>query len=357
MRFLKQNLLLAILALFTLYQLFSIPKTEYKDGDFVRINSKVLNEPRRYETIQGLKLEGMWLYLPSYPEISYGDRIVVEGKVDGEELQDPVLLGVKEATGPLFRVRKKLLAIYQRTLPSPHNSLVSGFVLGSKATIPKDFWEDLKHTGTAHVVVASGMNVSLVAKFLIIFLTTFLLRRRAIILSLTGIWFYALLAGFDAPIIRAAVMGSISFVAEALGRVSSAWRGLFLAALVMLIINPIWITNLGFILSFVATGSLMIFEAPIRSKLGKLPHIFKEGLSTSLAAQIGVAPILFVTFGYFNIWSPVINSLVLWTVAPVTVISATGGVLALLIQPLGQLILWLAFPMTWWFVFMVELFC
>jgi competence protein ComEC len=115
-------------------------------------------------------------------------------------------------------------------------------------------------------------------------------------------------------------MGSVTFVAQALGRLQAASRALFLSAALMLIIKPDWITDLGFILSFVATASLMLFERKIASLIRFVPGIFREGLSTSLAAQIGVAPILFATFGQFSLLSPIINALVLWTIAPITII-------------------------------------
>jgi competence protein ComEC len=151
-------------------------------------------------------------------------------------------------------------------------------------------------------------------------------------------------------------MGSIAFSAQALGRLNDAWRGLFLSALIMLIFRPEWIGDLGFILSFVATASLMLFEKRIRKRVKFLPDVIRQDFSTSLAAQIGVAPIIYVTFGQFNILSPVINALVLWTIAPITIIGMVGGIVSLLSIPLGKLILLLSFPLTSWFVFVVQLF-
>jgi hypothetical protein len=87
-----------------------------------------------------------------------------------------------------------------------------------------------------------------------------------------------------------------------------------------------------------------------------VPGIFREGFSTSLAAQIGVAPILFVTFGQFNLLSPIINALVLWTIPPITIIGGIGGIIGLMIPFFGKLILLLSYPLTSWFIWIVELF-
>jgi len=100
----------------------------------------------------------------------------------------------------------------------------------------------------------------------------------------------------------------------------------------------------------------MLFERKIAHLVRFVPGIFREGFSTSLAAQIGVAPILFVTFGQFNLLSPIINALVLWTIPPITIIGGIGGIIGLMMPFFGKLILLLSYPLTSWFIWIVELF-
>jgi competence protein ComEC len=331
-------------------------RPNFSDGDKIRITTKVSSEPIKYDTSQRLILVGLVTYLPNYPEINYGDKVVVEGIVEDEKLNNPKLISLESATGILYKTRNNIIKVYQKSLPEPHASLLAGLTLGSKAGLPAGFWESLKKTGTAHVVVASGMNVTLVAGFLMGILVILLPRRKAIPLALAGIWIYSLLSGFDAPIVRAAIMGSVTFAAQALGRLQAASRALFLSAALMLIAKPGWITDLGFILSFVATASLMLFERKIANLIRFVPGIFREGLSTSLAAQIGVAPILYATFGQFNLLSPIINALVLWTIAPITIIGGIGGIIGLVSVTVGKVIIFLSYPLTAWFVYVVEAF-
>ena len=241
-------------------------------------------------------------------------------------------------------------------MPIDHAGLISGVTIGSKQGISEGFWEKLKNSGTVHVVVASGMNVTLVASFLINFLILFLPRKRAVFAAISGIWIYSLLSGFDAPIVRAAIMGSLAFGAVALGRLYVAWRALFISAAAMLIIKPDWVTDLGFILSVVATASLMLFERKIYRMMHFVPGIFREGLSTSFAAQIGVAPIIYATFGQFNILSPIANALVLWTIPLMTTIGMVSGLVGVITPSFGRIFLYLTYPLTSWFIFVVELF-
>ena len=86
-----------------------------------------------------------------------------------------------------------------------------------------------------------------------------------------------------------------------------------------------------------------------------VPGVIRESLSTSLAAQIGVGPILFVTFGQFNLLSPVINALILWTVPILMLIGSISGIVSLIWPALAKLILYLAFPLTFWFIKITQI--
>jgi len=355
-------LLLAVVVLFIRVYLFnSLPKP-YKNGDRIRITGKVSSETINYEKSQRIVVGRVKIYLPFLPEINYGDEIVVEGIIKDGILEDPVIVNFQESKGMIYTLRNKLIDVYLKSLPVREASLVAGIVIGSKKNLPPSFWEQLKRSGTAHVVVASGMNVTLVAGFLMSFALTFINRRKAVLLVLLGIWLYALIAGFEAPIIRAAIMGSIAFLSQELGKVYLAARATVLSAIFMIFINPAWIADVGFILSFCATFSLVIFGEKIRSITSKLvkfryvPTILINDLSTTLSAQIGVVPVLYYYFGNFNLLSPVINVLVLWTIPIITVIGIIAGFLGLLYFDLGRLVILMGYPVIRWFTYVVDVF-
>lgn len=328
----------------------------YKNGDFVRITSKVYSEPIIYDTKQYLKIQGLSFYLPKYPQVTYGDQVQIEGIVEDEKLKQPKLINLQtENKNFLLILRLKLISFYKSSLPEPMGSLVAGIVIGSK-NMPESFWEKLKSSGTAHVVVASGTNVTMTIGFVIGILTVFLKRGHAILISFLAIFGYVVISGFDAPIVRAGIMGSILLLGQRGGKVVNTWRILIYSGLLMLIVKPTWITDLGFILSFVATISLMLFQKKIDLKLKLIPSFLKEGLSTSIAAQIGVAPIIFITFGQFNILSPLINALVLWTVPYIMIFGALGGIIGLIVPLIGRLILFILFPLLWYFTKMISIF-
>lgn len=348
-------ILLILILLFRLFFYFD-NSDKLPDGTKVRITTRVSSEPIRYERSQRLVLEGYVVYLPLYPSISYGDRVVVEGIVGDETLVKANLVQIKESRKLLHKIRKRLITFYQSSLPTRHAGLISGIAIGSKSGLDGEFWEKLKDTGTAHVVVASGMNVTLVASFLVNLFVSFWSRKRAVVMAIAGIWIYAVIAGFDAPIVRAAIMGSLAFSAQKFGRLHQSWRILFISALAMLIVKPGWITDLGFILSFVATTSLMLFEPKVDRLIHYIPSIIREGLATSIAAQIGVSPIIYATFGQFNLLSPLVNGLVLWTIPYITVVGILAGTLGLFWDVIGRMMLYAIYPLTSWFILIIETF-
>ena len=355
-RNLTKNLILVIVLILIISLRYYSSRPDYKNGDKVRITSSVLSDPIKYPTSQYIKIAGLKVYLPLFPEISYGDKVVVEGVVNNGKLEKPKLKIEGKGKTPLSNIRNSIISFYQNVLPEPMGGLLGGIVIGAKGALSSDFYNRTKSVGVAHVVVASGTNVTFVVSFLFGVLSLILPRRKAIVFVILGIILYLFISGFDAPLIRAAIMASILFLSQETGRLVNAWRILVLTAGLMLLYNPEWLTDIGFILSFVSTMSLMLFERRIRNRLKRVPEILKEGLSTSLAAQIGVAPILFVTFGQFNIWSPLINALILWTVPILMVLGALGGVIGLMAPFAGKLILWLSYPLLWWFVRVVEIF-
>jgi len=343
-----------LIILVIIFRYFSSLPT-FKDGDLVKISTTVTTEPIVYEKTQYIKLMGLKTYLPKYPQVTYGDEIVVIGRVNNDKLNNPELIEVGESKNRLYKLRERLILFYKKSLPEPHASLVAGTVLGSKS-MPNKFWETLKQTGTAHVVVASGTNVAMVAGFLMGVTTSFLKRKKAIVVTLLGISMYVVLSGFDAPIVRAAIMGAVVFIAQGAGRLVSAWRALVISIVLMLLIKPLWLTDLGFILSVLATSGLMLFQKNIDTRLKFIPNVLREGLTTSISAQIFVAPVIYATFGQFNILSPIINALILWTIPYIMIIGGVGGVVGLIVPKLGMIMLQLVYPLTWFFEKTLSLF-
>lgn len=344
----KYVIWLVILALIVVRYFFVKP--EYRDGDKVRITSVIYSDAVKYEKSQYIKLHGLQVYLPHFPQIYYGDNVVVEGVVNGNKLDNAKLVKSTSSSGLFSNFRNNILKFYESNLPQPESGLLAGIVLGSKGALTNIFYENTKLVGVTHVVVASGTNISFIVSIFMNSLVLFISRKKAIYFVMLSIILYLFMSGFQAPLIRASIMSSVLLLSQHSGRVIDTWQIFFLTAFGMLIINPYWILDMGFVLSFGATASLLLFEKRVSKKLEKLPGLLREGFSTSLAAQIGVFPILLVIFRQFNILSVLVNGLVLWTVPFIMIFGTIAGILQ------SKLILYLSYPFLKCFTFIVWIF-
>lgn len=297
-----------------------------------------------------------------FPEINYGDFVRISGVISTQ--QDRVLMYfprietingssniLQSSWKTTSDLRQKMISLFSQTLPSPSSNLLLGIILGIKEQMPKGFADNLRTTGVFHVIAASGMNVTLIGGFISSFLAFFLKRQIAIILSIVGIIFYAVLAGLEPSIIRAAVMGILVFSAQIMGRQTLAANGLFLAGFTMLFIDPTLISDIGFQLSFTATLGILYLKPLLQKKEG-----IGSNVLTTIAAQLATLPIILANFGTYSIYSVLVNGLVLWTVPIIMAIGAIGALLGLIIQPLGQLVIYLSYPLLVYFENVVNIF-
>ncbi len=256
----------------------------------------------------------------------------------------------------LSPIKNHIVNFFHKSIPDPHASLLAGMVVGDKTMLSKSFYEKLKNTGTAHVIVASGMNVTIVASFVMGILVKVTNRKKAIIISGIFVWGYVLLVGFEAPIVRAGIMGTLTFLAQVTGKKSQSLRLLLITVLIMLIIFPSWIISISFWLSTGATFSIILFEPEFSRLLRFVPEIIRESLSSSLAAQVATAPLIFAVFGQFNIFSPLINAITLWVVAPITIIGMIAGFTSFISNFVAYALLLLSYPFSLWFVWVINIF-
>jgi len=402
-RILINLILLSLFISFYLFRLYSLKPLQISDSSQVRILARISSQPYLSSSKQIIRLGQFLVFSEPFPEYFYGQKLEIIGKVQKRlinhfqtdfVLNYPTIRIIEEdknlniqtkIIGSLLSFRRRLENIFSSLLPEPQASLLSGIVLGTQRQMPKNFRQNLQKTGTIHVVVASGYNVSVVAGLLIFVILRFIKRQFALFLSFLGILAYTLMTGAEPPVVRAAIMGSLTFLAQFLGREKDAWRALFFAGGVMLLTNPLLIFDLGFQLSFLATAGILTFggkklveesdypyasgvASPLADKLrdsapGKtlfsrlfsLPLIGKD-LQTTFAAQLGVLPILLTNFGQISFISPLVNVLALPVVPLIMFFGLIIGIFGFIWQPLALIASWFAWVPLTYFIKVIEWF-
>lgn len=241
-----------------------------------------------------------------------------------------------------------------KLLPSPQAELLSGILLGQNKNLPPSLKLALRDTSTLHIVVASGQNLSMVAGFFLS-LAGLIKRRQAIILSLLAVISYTLLTGVQIPVLRAAIMFSLASLATFSGRQRAGWWILLVTASLMLLVNPRWITDLSFQLSFLATFGVVVVAPVLLKFLYKIP-LLGQDLSVTLAAQLMVTPVIAANFHQFSLVSLITNAMILWIVPFAMILGSLALVLSLIWGGLAWIVGLSISVLLTYFVYVVQFF-
>lgn len=219
------------------------------------------------------------------------------------------------------QIRQNLDLRISEFLPSPQGELLSGILLGNKKDLPYDLKLALRDTSTLHIVVVSGQNLTLLAG-LFMNMAGLIKRKNAIILSIIAVIFYTILTGGQIPVLRAAIMAIISFTAQLFGRTRDGVWVLIVTGGLMLLVNPIWISDLSFQLSFLATLGVIMVAPILEKRLNFLPELIKLDLAVAIGAQIMVIPIIAQYFHQLSLVGIFANIMVGWTIPIIMILGS-----------------------------------
>lgn len=216
----------------------------------------------------------------------------------------------------------------RRAAPGPEGTLLLGMSVGDTTGMPRWLTLRFRRTGTSHLLAVSGANVTIAAGTLVSLLFALRLRRRAVAFgAATAVCAFALFAGAEPPVVRAAFMALLVLAARELGRKPDSANLLIAAACIMLALDPRGIASVSFALSFAATGGLLWLAPPIAARLEamhavrRVPELLRGTAADGLAAQLATLPIALGTFGTFSAVSPLANILA----APFVPLLTIGG--------------------------------
>lgn len=217
------------------------------------------------------------------------------------------------------KTRDRLLAVYRANhLEGNVLEILSALTLGYKKSLDPEVKQVFSNSGAMHVLAVSGLHVGIVfLAFNTVF--SFLKRKRMTrVVYLAGalivLWGYAFLTGLSPSVQRASLMFSLVQVGQSLRRPVNTYNTISASALILLVINPRLIADVGFQLSYAAVLGIVYFQAKMGSLLSSRNRILNYilGLFTvSIAAQIGTAGLSYFYFRQFPVWFWITNLVVI----------------------------------------------
>lgn len=257
---------------------------------------------------------------------------------------------------PLFwSIRQRIRQVQSIGLGEPAGALVSAMVMGKDAVdVPYKIQDQFKQTGLAHALAASGAQVSLLIG-VILALTQRLPNKGRLGLGVAVLIVYLGLTGLEPSVLRAGIMGFVALLALTVERKIKPVGSLLLTATLLLLLNPLWIWDLGFQLSFLATLGLLV-TVPILTKwFDWMPTAIAPLFAVPIAAFLWTLPLLLTVFGIVSPYSILINILVSPLIAVISIGGMISAVGALIDPAIGSFLAGLLYFPTHLFLKIAEI--
>lgn len=231
----------------------------------------------------------------------------------------------------------------QLNMPADCAAVAKAMTLGLRSSIDQQLKEGYARSGTAHLLAVSGLHVGIVVMLLnaLLYLLPALGRNGHIIkniIVIVVIWLYALLTGLSPSVVRAAVMFTALQVGLATGGYRSATNILFAAASIMLLLNPDYLYDISFQLSFLAVAGIAVGFGPLMHLVesrSRLLNLFWGVFIVGLCSTLATAPLTACQFGRISLPGIFINPVVIVLANIVVLLSLVW--IALPIASLGGL--------------------
>lgn len=230
-----------------------------------------------------------------------------------------------------YKIKHYIVGIIYRTMPKKNGNtiwsqslvqgnLLEGVLLGNRI-LPKEYADMFRDTGTMHILAVSGFNVSFVVFIFFTVLRAFYVPKKiSAIISIIFIILFAAITGFTPSVVRASIMAIVVLLAMIIERDTDIFNTIAFSALIILIIAPLDLFDIGFQLSYVATIGIVYLTPFIIEKLYFLPKFISGSIGISIGAQLAIVPLLVTYFNRLSIVSILTNIIIVPLVGLSTVL-------------------------------------
>ena len=263
-----------------------------------------------------------------------------------------------ERTQQYFLHQRSLLLERLETagLSDDRYAVVAAMALGDRSALTKELKETYSKTGASHVLALSGLHLGIIYTLLSMLVVGRRWQMITQVATVLSIWAFVFLTGMSASVVRSAVMLTV-YALLALGhRQKMSVNTLAFTAIVMLLVTPKALFDVGFQMSFMAVFSILLF-VPLFYRPFSAEYLMTHRavswlwgiVAVSVAAQIGVAPLIAYYFGRFSCYFLLTNfivipaaTLILYLALGTLLIPSLGVVLASMVGLLNTTLLYIA---------------
>lgn len=215
-------------------------------------------------------------------------------------------------------IRKRALSIVDENFTETTAPIAKALLLGYKNELEGETRQAFARAGLSHIMAVSGLHVGLVIAPFWIIIPFFWTKKHGskvgLAILIFVLVFYAGLTGFSAPVLRASLMAALLTYGKLFSKSSDSINLMGIAALIILIIDPAQLFEIGFQLSFTAVLIILLVLPVIQNAIPYWIRIKWYGspimvIIISLVVQFGLYPLQAYYFGEVSIISPLANAL------------------------------------------------
>ena len=252
------------------------------------------------------------------------------------------------------RLRQQILQLLDRLFPEDAAGFAKALLLGDTSSLSYELSSAFSVSGIRHVVAVSGLHVSIL--FSVIYGLCWRQRHLTAIIGIPLLILFAAVAGFTPSIVRACVMQVLIILSMLLGKEYDGPTSLGFSVLVLLAVNPLTITSVGFQLSVACLIGILAFSPRINKYLlsrkgiaeakgkgvrQKIVRTVLTSISISISVWVVTAPLCAIYFGTVSVVSPITNLLTVWMITFVFCMIMISCVFGAIWLPLGAAVGWL----------------
>ena len=235
------------------------------------------------------------------PKSDLGNGVVASGYLCDVYRKD-------ESKSFIYRIGNDFQKLVSDVLDYEIAGTITGMSIGNRGAVPASVGDNFRKTGISHVLVVSGMHLSILVGGIYRFLAGLRMdRRRAGVIGIACTLFLMALTGMSVSVVRAGLVYIIMFIGLIMRRSPDPINSLFLALTIIIADNPFAIFSVSFQLSFAATFGVIVIVPLLRGDGVKKPNpctaageYFIDSLLISLSASIMIMPIVVYYFGTLN---------------------------------------------------------
>ena len=191
---------------------------------------------------------------------------------------------------------------------SPQGAVLEALLLGERGRMDQEITRALQQAGIFHLFAISGAHIAIISFILFsLFRILHIPTRLSYSLLMGFLIFYVFLVEGRPSVLRATIMTSAFLLGKMIWSDVNLINTISISAFFLLLVNPFSLFNVGFQLTFAATLTIILLFPRIIKYFPRLPLRLSEIFVLTLAAQLGILPIMAATFHRVTFSSLLLN--------------------------------------------------